>query len=278
MSEVYRIERGLLRVGGPDARGFLNNLMTQSLDRLDRERVAYGALLSPQGKVVADMFVWADGDGLVLEADPARADDLLRRLTMYKLRANVTIENITGQFRSLYAPEFFRGSSPDPRFPKGELGWRELCPLPTEEYDFAAGEVAYDEHRLALGVPDLGRDAAADEVFALEALLEELNGVDFQKGCFIGQENVSRMKRRATTRKKFCPVAFEGDAPPYGAPVCAGEAELGSIRTGRPGRAIALLRLDRALEAAAAGRPLLADGKPIRLDPPDWLILPTRDA
>src|SRR5690606_32158292 len=121
------------------------------------------------------------------------------------------------------------------------------------------------------------RDAAPEEVFALEALLEELNGVDFKKGCFIGQENVSRMKRRATTRRKFCPIAFDGEAIPYGATVRAGEAEIGAVRSGGAGRAIALLRLDRALEALDAGAPLSAAGRSIRLDPPPWLTLPARE-
>src|SRR6185436_490760 len=135
----------------------------------------------------------------------------------------------------------------------------------------------YAAKLIAAGAPDLAIDAQPEEVFALEALLEELNGVDFQKGCFIGQENVSRMKRRATTRKKFCPIVFDGDPPAYGAPIRAGEAELGSVRTGVAGRAMALLRLDRALEAAVGGVELLADGKPVRLDPPSWLLAPQRD-
>jgi folate-binding Fe-S cluster repair protein YgfZ len=108
-------------------------------------------------------------------------------------------------------------------------------------------------------------------VFALEALLEELNGVDFQKGCFVGQENVSRMKRRATTRKKFCPISFDGEAPAFGAPILAGDVEVGAVRGGMPGRAIALLRLDRAIEAAAL---LHVANRPVRLDPPPWLMLP----
>jgi folate-binding protein YgfZ len=136
------------------------------------------------------------------------------------------------------------------------------------------GDAEYNARRIALGVPDLARDAVVEEVFALEALLEELNGVDFQKGCFVGQENVSRMKRRATTRKKFCPIVFAGPAPAPGTPLMSGAAEMGSVRSGAEGRAIALVRLDRALAATA---PLTADGRPVRLDPPPWLILPQRD-
>lgn len=272
MTGPTRLDRTLIRVSGPDANSFLDNLLTQDVSRLDEAGVLYAALLSPQGKVLTDLILWGDGnDGIVLDVDPARGVDLLRRLSMYKLRAQVSLEEITGQFYILYSPTFFRGSQPDPRVPNGELGWREYCPLPSEQYDFPEGDSAYRNHLLRLGVPDLARDAGPDEVFALEALLDELNGVDFHKGCFVGQENVSRMKRRATTRKKFCPIVFEGEPPAYGTPVLAGAAELGSVRTGANGRALALLRLDRALAAEA---PLTAGGKEIRLDPPDWLLLP----
>jgi len=263
MSAPSSLDRALLRVSGPDAKSFLTNLLTQDLDAAGE--VAYGALLSPQGKIVADMFVWADGDGLVLDVDASRGADLLRRLSMYKLRAQVTIEDVSAAQSVLICDTRFDGALADPRL--AELGWRKLA----AKSDARDGAQEYDARRIALGVPDLARDAKADEVFALEALLEELNGVDFQKGCFVGQENVSRMKRRATTRKKFCPIVFEGEAPEFGTPVVAGEAELGTVRTGAAGRAIALLRLDRALSAAA---PLSAGGKPVRLDPPPWLALP----
>lgn len=266
----FRLDRAFIRVSGPDAVSFLDNLLTQNVARLIETGVLYGALLTPQGKLIADMLIWSDGDGVVLEADPSRSAELAKRLNLYKLRAQVSIEEIDRT--ALWASEEFADSLPDPRM--AALGWRAAAP----QADGAGGAQSYDANRIALGAPDLARDAAPDEVFALEALLEELNGVDFQKGCFVGQENVSRMKRRATTRKKFCPVVFEGEAPVYGTPLRAGEAELGSIRSGIEGRAIALLRLDRALEAIEKGQSLVAGDKPVRLAPPDWLFLPERDA
>lgn len=272
MSPPYRLDRSLIRVAGADALEFLNNLLTQNVEALADTGVLYGALLTPQGKIIADMFIWADGDGVILDVDAARGAELLRRLTMYKLRAQVTLEDVSTASDVLWAPEAFEGAKRDPRL--DALGWRALGTRSAA----SPGDAEYDAFRSTLGVPDLARDAAPEELFALEALLEELHGVDFQKGCFVGQENVSRMKRRATTRKKFCPVVVDGDAPSYGTPIRAGEAELGSIRTGASGRAIALLRLDRALEAAEKGEPLAAGAQPIRLDPPDWLILPQRDA
>lgn len=271
MPGPYCLDRSLIRVSGPDAVGFLNNLLTQDVAKLAETGVQHAALLSPQGKLLADMLLWVDGDSILLEADPSRGGELLRKLAAYKLRAQVRIEDLAGQFHVLWSPEFFEGGRPDPRFPSGELGWREIRPLPQAQCDFPDGGGAYEAHRLSLGVPDIARDAAPDEVFALEALLEELHGVDFQKGCFVGQENVSRMKRRATTRKKFCPITFEGEAPAFGAPILAGDVEVGVVRGGMPGRAIALVRLDRAFEAAEL---LQVAHRPVRLDPPAWLMLP----
>jgi len=278
MSAPFRLARTLIRVSGPDATGFLGNLLTQSVERLDEVGVAYGALLTPQGKLVTDMLLWTGGDGIIIDVDRSRSADLLQRLSMYRLRAQVALEEVTGQFDVLWSANPFRGGQADPRFPDGALGWREICPLPAKWNGFENGAAPFDVHRIALGVPDLARDAAPEEVFALEALLEELHGVDLQKGCFVGQENVSRMKRRATTRKKFCPIVFEGAPPAYGSKILAAEAELGTVRSGIEGRAIALLRLDRALAATDGGVALTAEGKQVGLDPPPWLILPARDA
>ncbi len=270
MTGPTRLERSLIRVSGPDARGFLNNLLTQSLDHLVAGHARYGALLTPQGKVIADMLVWGAGESFVLDADPTRGADLLRRLTMYKLRAQVEITDVSETRNVLVSDDVFGEAQLDPRLP--DLGWRALSAIRSPD-----GAAAFDAKRIALGIPDLARDAAPDEVFAGEALLDELNGVDFQKGCFVGQENVSRMKRRATTRKKFCRIAFDGEAPAAMTPVMAGEVELGAVRSGVPGHAIALLRLDRAQEAVNAGKILTAADREIRLDPPPWLILPQRD-
>jgi folate-binding protein YgfZ len=276
MSAPTRLDRGLIRVSGPDAVSFLDNLLTQDVERLDEASVLYGALLSPQGKVICDMFLWrGDSDGVVIEADTTRASDLLRRLAIYKLRAQVVVEDVGAILGVATADAPFEGAVADPRL--AGLGWRRLVSR-DEAATMTDGTEAYDHKRLALGVPDLAHDAAPEEVFALEALLEELNGVDFRKGCFVGQENVSRMKRRATTRKKFCPIAFDGPAPAFGAPVLAGGAEVGTVRTGEAGRALALLRLDRAIEALDAGQTLTVEARSARLDPPSWLILPVRAA
>lgn len=271
MGQPFRLDRSLIRVSGPETVSFLQNLLTQNVENLDRPR--YAALLSPQGKVFADMILWPDAGDIVIAA--SRGEDLMRRLTMYKLRAAVSVSGAP-ELALLWSAEAFDGAHADPRLPNGALGYRKLAPA-AEATALGDGSEMYEPMRIAAGVPDLGQDAAIEEVFAGEALMEELNGVDFQKGCFVGQENVSRMKRRATTRRKFCPIVFDGAPPAFGAAIKAGNAEIGTVRTGMTGRAIALVRLDRAAEASEHNQTLMTDGRDIRLDPPSWLILPSRE-
>ncbi len=267
-----RLDRSLIRISGPDTRSFLQGLLTQNVDLLASARVLYAGLLTPQGKVIADMFLWSEDNGAVtIDADPSRGSDLMRRLTLYKLRAQVEIEDVSGAQAIVASDREFEAGLADPRLPG--LGWRAR--ISAKSAPAQAEPAAWAERRIALGVPDLAIDAAPEEAFALEALFEELHGVDFQKGCFIGQENVSRMKRRATTRRKFCPLTFDGAAPPFGAAVSAGEADLGTVRSSADGNALALIRLDRALEAERRGEKILAGEIPVRLAPHDWLILPS---
>jgi hypothetical protein len=268
---TYRPARSVLRVAGEEAGAFLDALLTNDVSAATPERPVYAALLTPQGKLIADVFAHRAEDGaLLLDVAAWQGADLLRRLTLFRLRRKVDLTDVSDAF-SVEIRTDAQGLPADPRFPDGALGARFVTATPTRE---TAPLADYDAFCIAAGVPDPARDGAPEDVFALEALLEELNGVDFQKGCFVGQENVSRMKRRATTRRKFCRIAFEGDAPPRGTPIIAGPASLGDVRSGVAGRAIALLRLDRAQEAINAGTPLMAGEKPVRLDPPPWLIMP----
>jgi hypothetical protein len=273
MTEPLRLDRSLFALRGPDTIDFLQQLITNDAARLTGQPVLYAGLLTPQGKVSADFMLWRAEAGVMVDVQAGWAEALRTKLSLYKLRANVEIGPIE-QGLGVFAGAADGGavlSAPDPRC--GELGLRAIglaeAPAATEE------PAAYRARRIGVGAPDLAHDAAREEVFALEALFEEFDGVDFQKGCFVGQENVSRMKRRATTRKKFCPVSFEGDAPAYGAVITAGAAEIGAVRTSTDGRAIALLRLDRAQEALDKGETLLAGGKALHLEAPTWLIMPS---
>ena len=273
MTEPLRLDRALFAVSGPDTTEFLQNLVTNDVSLLARQAVIYAGILSPQGKVTADFMLWRADDGVLVDVHARAADALRAKLTLYRLRAKVEIGPIEAGL-GVFASDLTGGailSAADPRRP--EAGLRAIGPAQGAAPQ--AEPEAYRAHRIEAGLPDLAHDAAPEEVFALEALFEELNGVDFQKGCFVGQENVSRMKRRATTRKKFCPVTFEGAAPPVGTAVTAGGAEIGGVRSGIEGRAIALLRLDRAHEALEKGEALLAGGKVLHLAAPSWLIMPS---
>lgn len=271
---TYRPDRSVLHVAGDEAGAFLDALLTNDVSAATPERPVYAGLLTPQGKVIADLVAHrADDDALLLDVAANRAADLLRRLTMFRLRRRIEISDVSETFAVEIHTDAQAGRPADPRRPDGALGARTLTATPAAD---AAPLAEYEAFRIGLGVPDPAVDAQAEEVFALEALFEELSGVDFQKGCFVGQENVSRMKRRATTRRKFCRIAFEGEAPAPGTPVIAGPATLGDVRSGVAGRAIALLRLDRALEAIDAGTPLMAGDRTVRLDPPAWLIMPNK--
>jgi len=270
---VFRLNQVLIRVSGPDRESFLNNLLTQNVENLVGP--AYAALLSSQGKVAADMMLWPEQDAILLATSSAQV--LLPRLALYKLRAAISLE-LAPDTALLWSPAPFEGALADPRLPNGEIGYRRLAGA-AEAEGLDDGAQSYAAMRIGAGVPDLAIDVQTEEVFASEALMEELRGVDFQKGCFVGQENVSRMKRRATTRRKLCRIAFKTTPPPaYGDAIYAGGVEIGAVRSSISDRGIALLRLDRALGALRDGEKLVAAEREIRLDPPDWLILPQGNA
>jgi folate-binding protein YgfZ len=275
MTEPVRLDRALFVVSGPEAGSFLQNLVTADMDALAGATAIYAGLLSPQGKLIADFILWRHGEAFLVDVAAKRAEDLRRRLTMYRLRAKVEVAPIEAALGVFAGPlDAAILSAPDPRLPS--FGLRSIAPVASAAS--ADEPAAYKALRIAAGLPEPAHDAAAEEVFTLEALFEELNGVGFQKGCFVGQENVSRMKRRATTRRKFCRVAFDGPAPPYGSLITAGAAELGEVRSASGDLAIALLRLDRAAEAIAKGQALTAGGREMTLDPPDWMIMPDYEA
>ena len=259
-------DRAVIAVSGPDWRPFLQGLITQDVETLAEGELRYAALLTPQGRLLYDLFLFGEADGVRLDAPAPHRDALLAKLKLYRLRAKVEIaatdEAVSALFDGETAPAPWRC---DPRLPA--LGWRALGAVG----DANAGD--YDAHRLSLGAPDLLRDGLSDRDYALEANLDLLNGVDFRKGCFVGQETTSRMKRRSVVKSRLVPLAFDGPPPPPGAEVLAGTLRAGEVRSGSQGRALALLRLDR---AAVGG--LTVDGRPVRLDPPDWLRGAVADA
>ncbi len=242
-------ERGVLRIGGADARPFLQGLITNNIDLVEDGRAIYAGLLTPQGKFLFDFFVHADGDTLLLDCDGTRAADLLKRLNFYKLRAQVTLDDLgaTHAVATYWGADAApAGAVADPRF--AGLGFRAIAPKSANLLDGAeaATPADYHRHRIVLGVGDAHRDFEPDRTFPLEVNFDELNGIDFKKGCFVGQEVTSRTKRRGSVRKRLLPVLVEGNLPKPHTPVRSSGREAGMIFSGdtETSRALALLRLD----------------------------------
>lgn len=284
MAKAFLSDRGIIRVSGEDARTFLQGLLTADMDKVGVEKPAFAALLTPQGKVIVDMIV-AEADGewggdIFLDVPRVLAPDLVKRLTMYKLRAKVTIEDLsaTGGVAVYYEgdlpPDEAGVSYPDPRLP--ELGTRLIAEaewLRNETFD---GEDKWQSHRIALGVPEGGKDFIYSDVFPHEADMDQLNGIAFDKGCYVGQEVVSRMQHRGTARTRVVPVRYpEGFAAGEGQDIVAGEKTLGRTCSHTSGGiGMAIIRLDRVADALEAGEAILAGGVPMELRKPHWARFP----
>ncbi|MCC5956281.1 MAG: folate-binding protein YgfZ [Natronohydrobacter sp.] len=237
------MQRAIIRVSGPDASGFLQGLVTNDLRALPQAGILYAALLSPQGKYLADFFLVADGEDILIDVAESLAEDVLRRLSLYKLRSAVTVmrEELPVSRGTGPTPE---GALVDPRHPT--LGWRLYgVALPEDGTDWAALRVAYC-------IPETGIELIPDETFILEAGLDRLNGVDFRKGCYVGQEVTARMHHKTELRKGFVTVDISGPAE-QGAEILAGGKPAGQVFTRSGDRAIAYLRFDRAGDAMMAG-------------------------
>jgi folate-binding protein YgfZ len=289
-------ERGILAVSGPDRRDFLQGLVSNDVEKLVSGRAVYAALLTAQGKYLHDFIMVEQGETIWLDAEAARLADLKRRLQMYRLRAKVEITERPelgvaavfgdGALEALRLPGEPGAVRPfeegvvlvDPRL--AELGacvisdrlhLTRLAESGLTEADFAA----YDCHRLALGVPDGSRDLVPEKSILLESGFEELNGVDWQKGCYIGQELTARTKYRGLIKKRLFPVRIDGPSPSPapGALIMLDGKEAGEMRSARDGIGLALLRL----EALAQKRPLMADTGTLTPIQPTWMRLPGND-
>lgn len=276
-------DRGVVKVVGDTARTFLNGLLTSDVDKVAPGHAAYAALLTPQGKIIVDGIVAEapaeDGGGFFIDVPRALAGTLTDRLNFYKLRAKVMVEDLSETLGVLAAWEGDGDSEyglvyRDPRVPA--LGLRMMLP-PHLKAEAAAdlgaqlvSEQDYDAHRIALGVPRGGFDFTYSDAFPHEADMDQLGGVDFKKGCYVGQEIVSRMEHRGTARTRVIPADYHGAMPATGVTIEAGGKEIGMFGSAANGKGLALLRIDRAAEALAAGHPLLAGGVPISLRKPEW--------
>ena len=253
-------DRAVISVSGSEAKSFLQGLTTNDVSKVERQIPLYAALLTPQGKILSE-FLLGERDGAVLiDCWAPGSGALLKRLTMYRLRAKVDL-HLRQDLAIAWFPEQLAAedSFEDPRLP--ELGRRAMVSREPSAGDTDAA-AEYLSHRLRLGVPE-GGDFGCDKMFALDAGLEELHGVSFEKGCYVGQELTARMKYRALVKKRLLSVTIEGPAPEPGTPVLLGETEAGVMRTARDGYGLALLRLDKAEEAG--DQPLTAGQAKIRV-------------
>jgi folate-binding protein YgfZ len=259
--------RAVLELAGPDRVGFLQGLVSNDVAAAAPGHAVWAALLTPQGKWLADFFVLSDGERLLLDVEAAQAAMVAQRLSRYRLRSAVSIAPAALRIHAAWdgTPTTTDTiAAPDPRL--SDAGWRVLAPAPLPAN---ASEQDYDLHRLALGLPDGSRDLEAEKTVLLEAGFDELNGVSWDKGCYMGQELTARTKYRGLVKRRLVPVSVTGPLPAPGTPVLRDGAEVGTMRSGREALGMAVLRV----EALGAGP--LACGE-ARLTPrvPAWMRLP----
>ena len=289
MKSAFLPDRGVVKVAGEDARNFLNGLVTTDLDRLKPGLGRFGALLTPQGKIVVDFLITeapaGHGGGFLIDCPKALADTLATKLKFYKLRAKVTVENLSADLGVLAAWDGRPAAQPDLAFadPRQDgLGFRILIPENLKEK--LSGLIGadlvdateYEAHRIALGVPRGGLDFMYSDAFPHETNMDRLAGVDFDKGCYVGQEVVSRMQHRGTARTRSVKVLLDGPSPEAGATILAGDKPVGTIGSTSGGKGIALVRIDRVADALDGGQPLTAGGLALKLAEPDVVRIPTK--
>lgn len=275
MPSALLADRRLIRVSGTGAEEFLNNLITADVENLPEGEARAAALLTPQGKILFDFLIWRDGGDYLIETGVAEQDALLRRLTMYKLRAPVDLKAETVEGVSV----FWNETAPtagirDGRFGKGGI---DLYRMPGAS---ASGDIAaYDALRVEHGIAQSGRDYALQDAFPHDVLMDVNDGVSFKKGCFVGQEVVSRMKHRGTARRRVVTVSAEGALPTSGTEMTADGKPVGTLGTVCGNRALAIVRIDRIADALASGTPLLAETVPVTVALPAWsgLSFPAAD-
>lgn len=273
---VVLADRGLLRVTGPDAADFLQNLITNDLEKTTKNGSVFAALLTPQGKISYEFFIVAIESGYLLDTPMGGVSELLRRLMLYKMRADVVIENVSADHKLYWLREMPGDvgtlktlvSFKDPRH--DEMGCRVIV-----ETENCAGfdlceEDLYLRRRIELGVPDGGVDYVIGDTFPHEAGYDLLDGVDFKKGCYVGQEVVSRMEHRSTARKRIVCVTGVGDLSEAGGEIKTESSMIGVLGSCVGKKGLALVRLDRAASAMATGHEMMTDGVEVKLSIPSY--------
>jgi folate-binding protein YgfZ len=284
MKAAFLPDRGVVKVFGEDARNFLGGLVTTDVERIAPGSGRFGALLTPQGKIVVDFLITeAPGDqggGFLLDCPRALAQSLTDKLRFYKLRAKISVENLSDGLGVIAAWDGEASVRPDlafadPRQPS--LGLRifaaeQLAPAIAEQISAELVDAsAYEAHRIACGVPRGGLDFIYGDAFPHETNMDRLHGVDFDKGCYVGQEVVSRMQHRGTARTRIVRIALDGPSPETGTAILAGDKAVGTMGSTAGERGLALVRIDRVADALEAGLALSAGGLSLRLADPEAL-------
>jgi tRNA-modifying protein YgfZ len=267
MTRLARLpDRGAIEVAGDDRVGFLQGLVSNDVTEARPGRAVWAALLTPQGKWLADFFIFAEPERLLLDAERAQLSALVQRLSRFRLRSKVAIA-VRDELSVYAAWDGAWGcggiAAPDPRL--SDAGWRVLTAEPLQT---TASADEWDRHRLALGLPDGSRDLEAEKTVLLEAGFDELDGVSWTKGCYMGQELTARTKYRGLVKRRLVPVEVEGPLPAFGTPVLRNGADVGTMRSGRDARGLAVLRLDALRDRLACGEALLTPHIP------EWMRLP----
>jgi folate-binding protein YgfZ len=265
---AYLTSRGVLEIGGADRVTFLNGLVSNDVSLAVPGRAVWAALLSPQGRYLIDFFIFSDQERLYLDAPRQAVPDLQRRLSRYRLRTEVTLRDLSDSLRVYAAwdgiPPQVPVTAPDPRLEFA--GYRMIS---AEEIPDTASRAAYDAHRLSLGLPDGPPDLEPEKTLLLEAGFDELGGVAWDKGCYMGQELTARTKYRGLVKRRLVPVTLDSASPPpSGTPILAEGVEVGSLRSCAGQIGLAMLRID------ALSRPLLAGNALVQPNIPGWMRLP----
>ncbi|HEX3348757.1 MAG TPA: folate-binding protein [Acetobacteraceae bacterium] len=273
MTETARLDdRGVIEITGVDRVGFLQGLVSNDVALAAPGNAVWSALLTAQGKWLADFFVFATPDRLLLDVERAQIPILLPKLSRFRLRAQVVLAErpdlaVLVAWDGVPTLSADAVAAPDPRLP--EAGTRILTETPGTP---SASPAEWDRHRLALGLPDGSRDLEAEKTLLLEAGFDELNGVSWTKGCYMGQELTARTRYRGLIKRRLVPVSVDGAMPPPGTPVTRDGAEVGTMRSGRDGLGLATLRLGALSGSLEAGAATLTPR------PPSWMRLPEAQA
>jgi folate-binding protein YgfZ len=260
--------RGVIAIAGVDRVSFLQGLVSNDVGEAAPGRAVWAALLTPQGRWLADFFIFSDGERLLLDCEREHIPLLLQRLGRFRLRSKVALHDISNELGVYVAwneppPETGALIAPDPRL--DAAGWRLLS---ARRLTRSATDADYDRHRLLLGLPDGSRDLESEKTLLLEAGFDELHGVSWSKGCYMGQELTARTKYRGLLKRRLVPVVVDGPLPSPGTPVRMSTAEVGTMRSGRDDRGLAVLRLE------ALGAALACSAATLTPEIPAWMKLP----